>query len=92
MTEEDIVDLTEFCDATHSVCANNYNVMTGEVIKTNSEILKGKAKMIEKDQYRITDVANFRFFISMNPGHPRRKAVFTEGFPGEQLICLTVPD
>ena len=66
MTEEDMNNIYDYCDATHSVIIEEFNRIPNEVtLKESSKLMVNSKATVFGDKYRILDVPNFRLFVSI---------------------------
>lgn len=68
VTEEDIVNLYDYCDATHSVIVDNFNKIHPDISQNDQGKLSVLAKTTKNKKFRISSIPDFRFFLTMNPG------------------------
>lgn len=96
MTEEDIVNLHDYCDATHSVVIDEFNRIPAEVTLNESGKLAvlGQTTSPQDGKFRISSVPHFRFFITMNPGMSGGYNISEDDskLPVEWIVPMTIPD
>lgn len=94
MTEEDIANLYDYCDATHSVVVDEFNRIPAEIVLNESGKLASLGKKTENNKFRISSIPNFRFFLTMNPGMSGGYNISNDDskLPVEWIVPMTLPD